>query len=382
MIFGGRDICKTKWDSWSDDDGRMILLGGGRDEIATRPGDEGRNEEPRGLGLSPMPEPSIGAMVSADKGQTRKDDLHDSRDLDMEQEGERRHLEASRTRDGQEDERGGQEALMINTTSEPSIGPGHSAAKRQLVEDGLLDPDCPDTRYGSGSNTDGMEDMHATRTGQDELGKGRGAPQECVIPEPSTSSSANLSHHVADYGTGVNIANECVSGKTCWPGGKGGDEVLWSDQASLTPGEEPEEQSDPGALVCRDDSGPGEMIMKEEEPRRADSRRDELEAGPSTPGPRVCSYSKGGGLCDIHGPGAKSHWRPIRKEDQMPGPDGKMKTRHYYWVCKLGPKGRGILRQQKLQLSVVRGVRNHEMGDRADDGRKKEGGDSTHTGDN
>ena len=134
--------------------------------------------------------------------------------------------------------------------------------------------------------------------------------------------------------------------------------------------------------MCRDDSGPGEMIMKEEEPRRADSRRDELEAGPSTPGPRVCSYSKGGGVCDIHGPGAKYHWRPIRKEDQMPGPDGKVKTRHYYWVCKLGPKGRGILRQQKLQLSVVRGVRNHEMGDSADDGSKEEGGDSTHTGDN
>ena len=54
-----------------------------------------------------------------------------------------------------------------------------------------------------------------------------------------------------------------------------------------------------------------------------------------------------------------------------------MKTRFYYWVCKLGPKGRGILRQQKLQFG---GVRNHVEGEMMDDSRNKEAEDSTTTG--
>ena len=92
---------------------------------------------------------------------------------------------------------------------------------------------------------------------------------------------------------------------------------------------------------------------------------------------QVRTNSKGGGICDVHRPGAKYHWRPIKKEDQVPGPDGKLKTRFYYWVCRLGPKGRGILRQQKLQFG---GVRNQVEGYRSDDSRKKEAEDSTTTG--
>ena len=149
-----------------------------------------------------------------------------------------------------------------------------------------------------------------------------------------------------------------------------------SDQSSLAPRDDPKEQSSPGALECQGEGGLGEM-MKEEELMRTDSPRVEREGGSNTPGPRVCSYSKGGGICDVHGPGAKYHWRPIKKEDQVPGPDGKLKTRFYYWVCRLGPKGRGILRQQKLQFG---GVRNQVEGDRSDDSRKKEAEDSTTTG--
>ena len=122
------------------------------------------------------------------------------------------------------------------------------------------------------------------------------------------------------------------------------------------------------------------MVMREGELMVADSPREE--GGSSTPGPRVCTYSKGGGVCDIHGPGAKYHWRPIKKEDQVMGPDGKVKKRFYYWVCKLGPKGRGILRQQKLQFG---GMRNQVEGGISGDSRNNNNNngleDSTTTGD-
>ena len=185
-----------------------------------------------------------------------------------------------------------------------------------------------------------------------------------------------LAHHAAGCVGGVNITNDCVTGETFWAGAKGvDDDAVMSDQASLTPLYVPKEQSNPGTLECQGEGGPGEK-MKEDE-LMTDSPRVENEGGSSTPGPKVCSYSKGGGICDVHGPGAKYHWRPIPKEDQVPGPDGKLKTRLYYWVCRLGPKGRGILRQQKLQFG---GVRNQVVGDRPDDSRRKDTEDSTTTG--
>ena len=60
-----------------------------------------------------------------------------------------------------------------------------------------------------------------------------------------------------------------------------------------------------------------------------------------------------------------------------PAPCVLHQTRFYYWVCKLGPKGRGILRQQKLQFG---GVRNHVEGEMLGDSRNKEAEDSTTTG--
>ena len=98
------------------------------------------------------------------------------------------------------------------------------------------------------------------------------------------------------------------------------------------------------------------MRVEEGQLRERDSQRVEGEVstpGTVSPGSRVCTYRKGG-VCDVHGPGAKYHWRPIKKEDQVPGPDGKLKTRHYFWVCKLGPKGRGMLRQMKCRGIVQR----------------------------
>ena len=62
-------------------------------------------------------------------------------------------------------------------------------------------------------------------------------------------------------------------------------------------------------------------------------------------GTRRCSYTKGG-VCRIHGPGAKYRWRklttPIR------GPDGRLVRRQYYWECRPGPSGRRNLRQTTL----------------------------------
>ena len=134
------------------------------------------------------------------------------------------------------------------------------------------------------------------------------------------------------------------------------------------------------ALEC-DDEETLRPDGKEEELMVTDSTREER--GSSTPGPKVCTYSMGKGVCDIHGPGAKYHWRPIKKEDQVVGPDGKMKTRFYFWVCKLGPKGKRNLRQQKIQFG---GMSNQMEGGVAGDSSINNNNtgldDSTTTGDN
>ena len=93
---------------------------------------------------------------------------------------------------------------------------------------------------------------------------------------------------------------------------------------------------------------------------------------------KVCSYRKGG-ICVIHGPGAREHWRPIR--DPVPGPSGKLITRQYYWVCpkeEMGPKGRGILRQSKLSFGGMR--RQSDNRDEGNDSRRNIVLDSTTTG--
>ena len=122
--------------------------------------------------------------------------------------------------------------------------------------------------------------------------------------------------------------------------------------------------------------------MEEEHVRERFGERSEggdSTPGNSTPGPgpsktKVCTYRKGG-VCDIHGPGAKYHWKPIR--NPVPGPDGKLLTRRYYWVCEIGPKGRGKLRQTKLSFG---GMRRSTGGDDNDDSRPDNTLDSTTTG--
>ena len=360
---------------------RMTLCGGVQDVIATRPEDGGRNEEPRCLRMSPLPEPSSGTMVNADRRQIQEDALHDSRSLHMKH-GTRGSLpETPSTRGGEEDERGGQEALVNNTTSEPSVGPEHSAAKRQHMEDDLLDLDNHGVRDERRSCKDAPLDSHAPRTDHDELGQGQGVSQECATPEPSTSGCVELPHHAAGCVSAVTIANDCVTGETFWAGGKGDDDdALMSNQASLAPMDDPRELSSPGTLEYHGGGAPGERMKDDEQ--RTDSPRVDADDGPSTPGPRVCSYSKGRGVCDAHGPGAKYHWKPIPKEDQVPGPDGKLKTRLYYWVCMLGPKGKRNLRQQMIQFERVRN--QDTVGDRPDDeddnSRSVDKEDSTTTG--
>ena len=59
-------------------------------------------------------------------------------------------------------------------------------------------------------------------------------------------------------------------------------------------------------------------------------------------GVKKCSYTKGG-VCGVHGPGAKYRWKPVT--NPVPGPDGRLVRRHYYWECRPGPKGRRNLRQ-------------------------------------
>ena len=82
---------------------------------------------------------------------------------------------------------------------------------------------------------------------------------------------------------------------------------------------------------------------------------------------RKCVHTKKG-VCSIHGPRAKYRWRP--GTERVTVEDGVMKTEKtkiYYWLCDLGPKGRG-LQQTGISrfLSSARGGRegNQTFGDR------------------
>ena len=65
-----------------------------------------------------------------------------------------------------------------------------------------------------------------------------------------------------------------------------------------------------------------------------------------------CSYTAGG-ICNLHGPGAKLRWKPIVGE-YIPGVRSE-KKRHYFYVCMSKPGGtpreRGL---QQTTLSFVR----------------------------
>ena len=79
-----------------------------------------------------------------------------------------------------------------------------------------------------------------------------------------------------------------------------------------------------------------------------------------------------GGICTIHGPGAKRKWEPAPRT--ILGPDGEMireYRRRYWYECDLAPGGRGRrLRQLKLscgQSTLPRGCRDdQDKGDRDD----------------
>ena len=65
---------------------------------------------------------------------------------------------------------------------------------------------------------------------------------------------------------------------------------------------------------------------------------------------RECSYT-GKGICSLHGPWAKLRWKPkLKKVTDQEGVTKlvKLKERKYFYVCNLGPSGRGALRQTSI----------------------------------
>ena len=108
----------------------------------------------------------------------------------------------------------------------------------------------------------------------------------------------------------------------------------------------------------KEDNRP-DHVVEDDDPSQGVTR------SPSTH--RKCIHTKKG-VCSIHGPGAKYRWRPGTK--RVTGEDGvieNVKTKIYYWLCDLGPKGRG-LQQTSISrfLSSARGGRegNQTFGDR------------------
>ena len=94
---------------------------------------------------------------------------------------------------------------------------------------------------------------------------------------------------------------------------------------------------------------------------------------------RYCSYTRGG-ICHLHGPGARRMWRPARRGAR--GRHGEDYTRVYSYVCDLGPRGRG-LRQATLSFgrTTLPGVTRRQE-ERQRDTKQGELGDDTPTGGN
>ena len=71
-------------------------------------------------------------------------------------------------------------------------------------------------------------------------------------------------------------------------------------------------------------------------------------AGARRPSTGPCVYKKGG-VCSLHGPGARRRWKPVRTREV--GADGAVRmktTRLYYYECDVGDKG--VRRQNKLSF--------------------------------
>ena len=55
----------------------------------------------------------------------------------------------------------------------------------------------------------------------------------------------------------------------------------------------------------------------------------------------------------------------------MPGPGGKLVTRHYYYQCDLGPHGRGKMKQTRLSFRKIAPLRP-EDNPRGDEDRDRD----------
>ena len=75
-----------------------------------------------------------------------------------------------------------------------------------------------------------------------------------------------------------------------------------------------------------------------------------------TPGRGRCVHAKGG-ICDIHGPGAKYTWRPIFIKET--GPDGKttmVKSKEWFYVCDISQDNKK-LKQTKISFMKTTAIR-------------------------
>ena len=87
--------------------------------------------------------------------------------------------------------------------------------------------------------------------------------------------------------------------------------------------------------------------------RRGDADVDDRKPGVvrgRSPKRGKCTYRRGG-VCVEHGPGAKLCWIPMKVPNPAPGE--KKTTRHYYYSCDVGPRGK-VLRQTRLSFGAVR----------------------------
>ena len=60
-----------------------------------------------------------------------------------------------------------------------------------------------------------------------------------------------------------------------------------------------------------------------------------------------------GGVCTLHGPGAKYRWRPKGEKKIVIDKNGKKRTtydKEYFWTCDLTPRGGRKLTQTKLNI--------------------------------
>ena len=74
--------------------------------------------------------------------------------------------------------------------------------------------------------------------------------------------------------------------------------------------------------------------------------------------PQRCTHSKGG-VCSVHGPGAKCCWKPIPVGRRIPGPNVKMVTKEYYWRCDVNRAGKKL---KQTRILFGRNVNDERRG--------------------